>query len=490
MKKIFLILTLMLTCWQAASAYDFMVNGIAYQKNPDGNTVTVTYTNIDYWNTEYENYSGNFSITVANIPETVSNGGKTYSVTSIGVQAFQNAKELESVTIPNTVTKICEAAFTNCIKLKRIVLPNSLTTIEGGAFGGCPFESISIPNSVTEIGRDAFMRCVNLKSITLPNKLDAISENLFWGCKSLEQVVVPNSVKQIGRYAFTDCNSLTSFDIPNGVTKIVEFAFSACKSLKSLTIPESVEFIGYDIANVCTSLETINYNAVNCTGFGLNIAKGSFLGQLSSLKTINIGDKVEKVPGYFIRDTPENPITVTIGKSVKSIDANFLNNITTVKTVNFNAENCESPASADAAWLRNQKVTSLKLASTVKSIPDYLAYGQSELTSVTLPMATYIGKGAFTGCSALRDVYASYKDPVTLASDAFDNTIYNNAILHVPTGADKYYKARAYWKNFGTIWDDNGQGGGPVGGGGPDVNGDGKVDVSDINEIIDYILGI
>ena len=115
MKKILLILTLMLTCWQAASAYDFMVNGIAYDKNSDGNTVKVTYTNYE-WNTlDFENYSGSQTITQANIPETVSNGGKTYSVTSIGSQAFQNAKELESVTIPNTVTKICEAAFFNCM---------------------------------------------------------------------------------------------------------------------------------------------------------------------------------------------------------------------------------------------------------------------------------------------------------------------------------------------------------------------------------------
>ena len=282
---------------------------------------------------------------------------------------------------------------------------------------------------------------------------------------------------------------MTSIDIPNGVTRIERFTFLGCTSLKSLTIPESVEFIGYDIATVCTSLETINYNAVNCTGFDINITKLSFVGKNTNLKTINIGDKVERVPGYFVINAPDHPITVTIGKSVKSIDANFLNNITTVKTVNFNAENCESPASADAAWLRNQKVTSLKLGATVKSIPDYLAYGQSELTTVTLPMATYIGKGAFTGCSAMRDVYASYKDPVTLSTDAFDNTIYNNAILHVPTGADKYYKARAYWKNFGTIWDDNGQGGGPVGGGGPDVNGDGEVDITDVTAVINAILG-
>lgn len=488
MKKILLILTLMLTCWQAASAYDFMVNGIAYDKNSDGNTVKVTYTNHE-WNTlEYENYSGSQTITLANIPETVSNGGKTYTVTSIGDYAFCNAKDLQSVTIPKTVKVIDNYAFMNCTKLENIDLSNStVETIGFSAFVYCGFTSITLPKTLKDLGDTAFGNS-KITSITLPSGLTELKYDLFSNCHELTTVNLPNTITVIERGVFKRCEKLTTINIPNSVTKIGQSIFTDCTSLKSITIPESVSYSDLTILNNCESLETINYNAVNCTTpKSLNV--NSLFGKLKSLKTINIGDKVEKVPGYFLSNTPETPITVNIGKSVKSIDANFLNNITTVKTVNFNAENCESPASADAAWLRNQKVTSLKLASTVKSIPDYLAYGQSELTSVTLPMATYIGKNAFTGCSAMRDVYASYKDPVTLASDAFDNTIYNNAILHVPTGADKYYKARAYWKNFGTIWDDNGQGGGPVGGGGPDVNGDGEVDMSDVSAVINAILG-
>ena len=52
------------------------------------------------------------------------------------------------------------------INVESISLPNSVTEIKDGAFIGCStLESIIIPNSVTSIGDWAFDRCVNLKTI-------------------------------------------------------------------------------------------------------------------------------------------------------------------------------------------------------------------------------------------------------------------------------------------------------------------------------------
>ncbi len=90
-----------------ANAHDFMVNGVYY--NINGNEVTVTYRGTYSSQYLYE-YSGNVTI-----PSTVTYKGITYSVTSIGHDAFSYCSELTSITIPNSVTSIGNSAFWYCI---------------------------------------------------------------------------------------------------------------------------------------------------------------------------------------------------------------------------------------------------------------------------------------------------------------------------------------------------------------------------------------
>lgn len=97
---------------QAAMAYDFMVDGIAYNIKADG-TAEVTYTRND--NTGYDNYAG---VERVIIPNTIKYDGQTYTVTSIGNEAFIETN-IRSVTIPNSVQSIGENAFYESWLLKR-----------------------------------------------------------------------------------------------------------------------------------------------------------------------------------------------------------------------------------------------------------------------------------------------------------------------------------------------------------------------------------
>ena len=79
-KRFLLSLLVALLTTLSTHAYDFQ-SGDLYYNITSENTVEVTYQ--EFWSTS--NYKG---LTTATIPETVTSDGTTYSVTSIGNEAF------------------------------------------------------------------------------------------------------------------------------------------------------------------------------------------------------------------------------------------------------------------------------------------------------------------------------------------------------------------------------------------------------------------
>jgi len=179
------------------------------------------------------------------------------SVTTIGDNAFEGCKSLQSITLSNSLTSIGNVAFAGCKSLQNIVLPDLLTSIGDIAFARCEsVQNIILPNSVTHIGDCAFSGCKSLQSIVLPELVTSIGDRAFAGCESLQTIVLPKSLTSIGDEAFFGCTSLQGIVIPDLVTSIGDSAFADCKSLQTIVVPDSVISIGYGVFTGCISLQS------------------------------------------------------------------------------------------------------------------------------------------------------------------------------------------------------------------------------------------
>ena len=118
------------------------------------------------------------------------------SVTSIGQSAFESCFSLDSLIIKDAATSIGESAFDGCSHLTTLSLGKNITTIGDYAFQGCSYlTNVTIPQSVTSIGAYAFANCSNLRTITIPEKVTTIESDTFTGCSNLESITLPAGLK-------------------------------------------------------------------------------------------------------------------------------------------------------------------------------------------------------------------------------------------------------------------------------------------------------
>jgi len=393
---------------------------------------TLYYT-ITSTSNHYVSVTGGSGLTGSlNIPETVENGGVTYTVTAIAANAFVGSSITE-VTIPAGITTIGSKAFWNCPSLQSVhfnatnctqmytqvgiygsdgqTAQNTRSVFNSGSTNSDypAIATVTIGNNVTSIPDFAFFDARELHgSLNIPATVHTVGNYAFYNCISLNFLSLQEGLVSIGNYAFYNNTALEGrhhplprgLYLPNSLTTVGDYAFKNCSVLPLLSIGEGTTSIGNQAFWECPILQTVIFNAINCTTMYSehNSASQHFsvFGETSTpIVYLTIGELVTRIPecafsySYLIQGelSLPNPL-ITIG---------------------------------DKAFIGCYGYTgSLNIPNNVTSIGASAFSGCSGFTgSLVIPNAvTTIGDAAFSGCSQLTELTVG-ESVQTIGSFAF-----------------------------------------------------------------------
>lgn len=289
---------------------------------------------------------------------------------------------------------------------------------------------------VTSIGR-AFRYSVNLRSISLPEGITELESSAFDECHSLERIYLPNTLKRIGSNAFYNCFALTKLTIPESITEVVnnigledsplDTLFIKCPEIRFTNLKVKHIVLGETVRTVRSFSYCRNLESVDILGETISFGEGCFYG-CDSLKKLYIPGRQEVVSKNFLSGSYIESLVLGEG-------------ITTI--TNFALEG-------------NTNLREIKFPQSLREIGRSAFSGCSKLSSITLPpKCTYLDYKAFAGCSSI--AYVSVEcDSIafTIPGNAFDENVYENAILYVKKGMKSLFEKAEAWNWFQTIIDD------------------------------------
>lgn len=386
------------------------------------------------------------------------------SVVEIGMHAFSNMEQLESVSLPDNITIIGDSAFAGCINLKDITLPPRLWLLGNYVFEQTAITELNLPFSLEVMGCaffDTKVKRAFLPASLVRNDMEGNSQ-FFYGANSLEYIEVdqnnpvycavdgvlfskdmksllgypvakqdnkysiPESVTQIGPDAFAYCKTLTNIHIPEGVTTLGSYCFCGCENLEEIIIPNSVttlnglcQFAGCYAAkklSLSENITEITYSMFNWC---------------ENLTEVTIPDGVVKIADSAFADCHALEY-VTLPKSLKSLGAFALAYCHVLQEINI-PEGIETIFDHTFYWSPELKLISIP--ASVKHIDGY-AFGPIDGT-----------------WSSLQSLY-SYSDiPPVCDTDAFYYVNPSECTLFIPQGSADAYRSAYGWAEFTKIDD-------------------------------------
>ncbi|MBO4803183.1 MAG: leucine-rich repeat domain-containing protein, partial [Muribaculaceae bacterium] len=362
----------------------------------------------------YECYSGDIVI-----PQTVTNNGNTYTVTSVASDAFYYGHYLSSVVLPSTINAIGSYAFYDCTNLTSVNIPEGITAINYCTFGNCQsLPSITIPSSVTWIAQNAFVNCYQLTSIncratTPPMCVD--SSCFPSNCYSNATLTVPS----------TALNNYKEADVWKNFSNIVsrDYDFAYNNIYYRITGPNTAE-VTYKDKNYNSYSGTVNVpSTVTHNGATYTVtAVGRYAFYKSNGLTEAILPNTVTMLDYAAFADCSSLTSIEIPSSVTELGEFCFMSCAALEVIRINGEvtaiprqcftYCSSlhtltwPSTIKVigpyAFYECRKLGSLILPDDLETLQPYALANCSLLSGVTIPgKVSFVGQGVFSGCTGL-----------------------------------------------------------------------------------------
>ena len=336
------------------------------------------------------------SVTAVSVPSSIEHGGQTYKVTKLYFSSGIVAKNVEQLTLPDTLEKMYGGNFRRFAKVKELHIPGSIKNFACSLQNAGSLEKLYFDEGVEEISANMMVYgCSNLSEIDLPSTLKMISgSGAFEGATALTGIEFPKDVAFSDTITgvFEDCTSLTSVSLPASVTKIPSHMFDGCTSLTSVTALSEIESIGDGAFRTCSSLTGIDF-----PGTLKSIGSSAFQGCASLVSVPNLS-KVTKMGWGAFYECKNLQASVDLSSLQNIPDNAFC--YTPVKIVGL----CDSLKSI-GEWAFIQSNVAVQLPRTLETIGNYAFYYGTLPEQLSIPdSVTSVGTAAFSGVGGVKDV--------------------------------------------------------------------------------------
>lgn len=380
-----------------------------------------------------------------------------HNETTLNVTGVMDARDfvfitdkLTSLTVIN-LEEATIAAYESATPLlgdQRIFAANAIPPM---ALAGHPtLERFTVPSSVTTIGQAALAGCSKLINVAMNDGLTAIDSYAFAGCPAYATATLPRSLQRLGDGAFLRCTGLKTVKLGTSGTDaplaIGNEAFMACSALNAITFSNKLASIGHR-AFAGTAIK-----ALDLSGYTSMTSVGDYAFATTPLTTVKFPSSVTTLgTGALLYSTATS---VNISNGLERIPNFAFAGAKGIATINMNA-------------------------SKVDSIGDYAFYMLNQPSEFIVPATvSYIGTRAMAGMTGLSTITTRAIEVPALGNEVWYGLDQPAITLMAPSASIEQYKTTEQWKEF-YIKEDIRKG---------DVNLDGRIDVVDINAVINYIL--